>query len=498
MPTSIVTTNQTTTQSLNTHDVWALLDGASLTTLRSKAIVTTGPTVSNIDLHIAGDIVAEFSAVDLRSESIGDGTGSGLHDINVSETGSVVSLTYDAISLKGVNNILTNYGTITALTSDSMAVFNFGDEFSLNNHGTITGGRGVFLSASLGSPTSYVNNSGHIQGETRAIVNFTQLILENSGSIIASANDGTSIGIESRNDIAAGDFTGSEINNTGVISGQSASVVFYGKDNLLINSGQLFGDAIFADGNDTFDGRGGTIDGTVFGGDGNDVYIVDDSFANLSENISEGTDTVQSSVGWKLGDNFEDLTLIGQDNAHGIGNELANVITGNDADNRLRGRAANDVLEGGDGNDEMRGGKGNDILLGGMGDDILRGNTGRDILDGGDGHDRLISGKGRDVMTGGEDEDVFVFNRLNHSAPGLEADKVRDFAAGVDQIDFSGLNMGLSFIGTEAFTNTAGEVRLRVTATKTSVRVDADGDGVADLRVELSGASGLEASDFIL
>lgn len=76
------------------------------------------------------------------------------------------------------------------------------------------------------------------------------------------------------------------------------------------NQGTINGDVLLSAGNDRFDGRGGTVNGTVYGGDGND-------------------------------------TLIG----------------GN----------GKDYLAGGNGNDILRGNGGDDLLDGGAGSDILRG-----------------------------------------------------------------------------------------------------------------------------
>ncbi len=56
------------------------------------------------------------------------------------------------------------------------------------------------------------------------------------------------------------------------------------------------------------------------GGVGNDTYVVDDSSDTVTENASEGTDSVQSSVTYTLSANLENLSLTGGAAISGTGN----------------------------------------------------------------------------------------------------------------------------------------------------------------------------------
>ena len=79
-----------------------------------------------------------------------------------------------------------------------------------------------------------------------------------------------------------------------------------------------------------------------------------------------------ANVSYKLapGHEIENLTLQGSDKIYGVGNEIANTITGNAADNNLSGLAGSDTLIGGEGNDRLDGGSGGDTMIGGKGNDV--------------------------------------------------------------------------------------------------------------------------------
>jgi Ca2+-binding RTX toxin-like protein len=111
---------------------------------------------------------------------------------------------------------------------------------------------------------------------------------------------------------------------------------------------------------------------------GDDKFYVNNIADTIIENLNEGIDTVISSLNYILGNNLENLTLIGSTALNGTGNALNNSITGNTANNKLSGLDGNDILRGGAGNDILDGGNGNDIFNGHAGSDALIGGTGSD------------------------------------------------------------------------------------------------------------------------
>ena len=241
-------------------------------------------------------------------------------------------------------------------------------------------------------------------------------------------------------------------------SGNDTLVGFGGADDLRGGAG-----------NDSLDGRGGAD--RMTGGAGNDTYHVDDAGDVIVELANEGIDTVFAGIDFSLaGTNLENASVEGPAGRSLTGNALANSLTG------------------GSGNDTLSGLAGGDKLSGGLGDDVL------------------IGGAGADTLTGGLGADRFVFQAAADSAlNGM--DRIADFNASEgDLIDLHLLDadpatagdQAFAFLGTGAFTGHAGEVRYGVANGVTTVSIDINGDGKADMAFKLIGAFTLAGSDFLL
>lgn len=141
-----------------------------------------------------------------------------------------------------------------------------------------------------------------------------------------------------------GTGTGNGLNNKITSGTGSHKLVGLGGNDTLIGGGY----------NDTLEGGAGNdfLDGTyMFGGAGNDTYIVDSPFDVVTESPGAGADSVRSSVSYTLTANVETLILTGNSAIDGTGNAQANTITGNSKANVLRGGAGSDTLTGGNGKD---------------------------------------------------------------------------------------------------------------------------------------------------
>ena len=85
--------------------------------------------------------------------------------------------------------------------------------------------------------------------------------------------------------------------------------------------------------------------------------------------------------------------------------------------------------------------------------------------------------------------------------------RITDFShAQGDRIDLMGIdaNTGVAgdqafrFIGAGLFTHHAGELRATIAGGVTTIAGDVNGDGVSDFHIQLTGAIGLAAADFVL
>jgi serralysin len=162
-------------------------------------------------------------------------------------------------------------------------------------------------------------------------------------------------------------------------------------------------------------------------------------------------------------------------------------------------------------------------VLGGTGSNLLSGHEGADTLIGGLGHDTLEGGIGKDRLTGGGGFDLFrIMQESDSGVRFSERDVINTFAHG-DKIDLSGIDansrragdQSFSFIGDDAFTGRAGQLRYDMTnISATGVKSyvvygDINGDRVADLSLQIYTAPTrdrmdgeqswhLEAWDFVL
>jgi Ca2+-binding RTX toxin-like protein len=443
------------------------------------------------------------------------------NDILTVTPNGVIADLGSAVTVSGSLVTILNSGTLAASNGSGIAAI--GGSCSIQNSGMIAGSSGISISDGIhGGGAAHILNTGTISGHglQGIYVSAGDSLIENAGSI--SAINGTAIEI---NSALPGEFRNltNLITNSGQITATSHSrdaqaIILWADDDTVVNSGTIRGSVAFGtgtnllnntgwiigavsfdagndtvinhgtldgivnlgDGTNTFDGRGGTILGYVQGGAGSDLYRISDGAIVLIEGAGDpdSVDSVQTTASFKLPENFEILQLMGNEAINGSGSSTLNVIYGNSADNRLSGLGGNDNLFGDEGDDRLLGGLGNDQLYGFDDDDNLRG------------------GFGADTLTGGDGADSFVFQTRFDSA-NATADRIADFAQGVDLIDLGGLPGTLTFRGTGAFQAGGPQLRIVQGAT-TQVQIDLDGDLSADMKILLTGNIALQATDFIL
>jgi Ca2+-binding RTX toxin-like protein len=192
--------------------------------------------------------------------------------------------------------------------------------------------------------------------------------------------------------------------------GTGQDTLIGGSDNDRLTGGNGNDAVSGGSGNDTLIGGTG-IDGIedvsgvdlLYGGIGNDTFMIDSVSDLVFEIPGEGMDLAIASGSYYLYAQVENLQLAGTAGIFGVGNNLANTITGNEGANLLLGGAGNDSISGAAGNDALFGELGDDSLSGDAGIDYLTGGAGNDSLQGGNDADAVYGEDGSDTLVGGAD-----------------------------------------------------------------------------------------------
>ncbi|KAA9013035.1 hypothetical protein F4U94_17195 [Sphingobium limneticum] len=466
---------------------------------------TTGTTSSASDIVISNNIITRGSGAAVQGIFMRDQVGT-LPYQDVSITGNLVlGGMYNGIAIGHVEGLDLKGNTVVALpgqkswiyiasASDAVAsnniatTYNFQksntDLTSTNNKTVATPGDGgeAVLGQWLASHASLISGLGSLLTE---VLDLAGILSGNRPSLVTAPPVAVAKPVPT-------EITGTDGNDTLKATGSGDSRLLAGE------------------GNDTLHGHA-SGNNELVGGVGNDVYHVKGVGDQVVEAAGGGSDTVYAYIDYRLADNVETLRIAkagltgegnGLDNRI-IGSAGTDILYGHDGDDQIQGEGGDDIIYGGAGDDRLQGGDGNDQLYGGDGNDILTGGAGDDYLDGGAGNDTLEGGTGNDVLTGGAGSDLFNFRTLDQASSTLITDfsSVEKDRIGLSLIDANSntaANDAFKFIGSNAFTKAAGQLRYDVVDGDAHVYGDVNGDGVADFAIVLQDVDTLRASDFIL
>ena len=116
--------------------------------------------------------------------------------------------------------------------------------------------------------------------------------------------------------------------------------------------------------------------------------------------------------------------------------------------------------------------------------------------------DFITGFEGRDILSGESGADTFFTRLLDSGVKASTRDLIVDFTQGEDHLDLVDLETSVghafTFIGTQQFHHTAGELRQSDSSANTIVSPDANGDGKADFSIALMGHFVLTSGDFLL
>lgn len=334
-------------------------------------------------------------------DSVGTGprfTVANFADLVVVAGVTVASTDDVAIHVAGGGSDLMVFGQLFGQSTG----ISLGDQAGLGNN-LLVGADGIVSGQSYGvsvyNAGSHLANAGQIMSASVGVV-----VSTNQGGAVQITNSGTIFG-DYDGIFASFAPGGVVLTNTGTISTVGGKAYFASSDSTFVdtihNHGAMIGDVWLAGGSDLYDGRGGMVDGTVYGEGDDDRFI-----AGLSAEVFDG----------------------------GAGNDLLDFTTSTKVTVSLdtavqgtRGAEGDTYLN----IENLTGSRnGGDKLYGSAADNHLTGLGGADLLSGGAGNDLLTGGADKDVLIGGVGNDTFLFNALSEAGDGI-----RDFGQVVGNND---------------------------------------------------------------
>jgi len=299
--------------------------------------------------------------------------------------------------------------------------------------------------------------------------------------------------------------------HNGTVGGSGRRIDYNGIEAFIVTSGSGSDSLVTGGGNDRL--RPGTGTDSVAAGAGDDLIIFGAALDGAdSVDGGAGTDTLvlqgDYAGNFGLGSNIvgiENVIILGGNDTslgepgtnrfdYGLRSSDSNFAAGVQA--RIDGSA---LLQGEDlafdGSLETNAGF---VITGGRGNDLLQGGAQADLIRGNFGADRLLGGGGADT---------FHYLAVTESYS-VAKDQLLDFTPGSDKIDLAAIDasrtiagdQAFTWIGSGAFSKSAGQLRAFQQGANWVVEGDINGDGFADLiiSVAVQGPAPPGPGDFLL
>ena len=313
----------------NTSDIVSEAATGGTDTVQSPLTYTLATNVENLiltgtgNINGAGNDLANTITGNAGNNTIDGGTG----EDNL--VGGAGDDTYLVNSISDVVLEAASEGTDTVQSSISYTLTANVENLFLTGTSNISGTGNALNNLLTGNSAANIL-SGEVGDDT--------YVVDNAGDVVTEASGGGTDTVQAFISYA--------------LTANVENLLLTGTSNINVTGNDLANIITGNEGNNTIDGGAGADN--LAGGAGDDTYLVDNTSDVVSEEASEGTDTVQSSVSYTLATDIEGLLLIGADSINGTGNDLANTITGNSGKN---------TIDGGAGADNMAGDAGNDIYI---------------------------------------------------------------------------------------------------------------------------------------
>lgn len=296
---------------------------------------------------------------------------------------------------------------------------------------TLDGGAGAdLMKGGTGDDTFYVDSAGDVILEDSSATGGKDTVISKLSFDLNSTVTGGSIifasgqkGLVENLTLASTVNGGGTLATTTIMGNELANTLTGNELNNLINGGA---------GRNTVTGALATsVSGgadTMVGGDGNDIYFVDDIGDRITE-LSSAPSTVAGALFSAAAGNADEIYATLADGssfsmlANALNVERLHILDNSDAVKgtadtvNVIGNASDNIIWGGKGANNIDGGLGSDIITGGAGNDTLLGGDGDDVLDG-DGLYQdsymgawITASGGADSMSGGNGNDIFYVDK---------------------------------------------------------------------------------------